>query len=130
MQQTKSKSLYLVLILVALVVMGQQTAADMYLCGTELNDALSTMCGRHGYNRMLKRSFDPTDYNDIEGGFGLARMEFDDRSLLHRMLGESAAQLMKTRRRRVGVSDECCLKPCSLGELLNYCAKPPGQYGN
>ncbi|XP_022213782.2 probable insulin-like peptide 3 [Drosophila obscura] len=127
MRQTKSKSLLvLVLSLMVMVVMGEQP--KMFLCGTELNDALSTMCGRHGYNRMLKRSFDPTDYNDIEGRFGLARMDFDERSLLHRMFGESAAQLMKTRRRRVGVSDECCLKSCSLGELLNYCAKPPGQY--
>ncbi|BFF98827.1 probable insulin-like peptide 3 [Drosophila madeirensis] len=128
MRHTKSMSLLLALILTVSLARGQQKV--MFLCGTELNDALSTMCGNHGYNRMLKRSFDPTDYNDIEAGFGLARLDFDERSLLHRMFGESAAQLMKTRRRRFGVSDECCLKPCSLPELLNYCAKPPGLYVN
>ncbi|KAI8040349.1 hypothetical protein M5D96_006289 [Drosophila gunungcola] len=60
---------------------------------------------------------DPINLNLIEG--------FEDSVLLARMFGESAGQMLKTRRLRNGVFDECCLKPCRVEELLRYCAPKP-----
>ncbi|KAH8317012.1 hypothetical protein KR074_008873, partial [Drosophila pseudoananassae] len=93
---------------------------NMILCGQELPEALNRIC-QYGYNQKFKRTFDLTHLNAIEDE-GL-----EESSLLWRMLGESSNQLMKTRRRRLGIFDECCRKPCSRNELLRYCAGGPGR---
>ncbi|KAH8270368.1 hypothetical protein KR018_008835 [Drosophila ironensis] len=98
----------------------QQVSANMILCGHDLPEALDRIC-QYGYNRKIKRTFDLSQLNAIEDEGP------EERSLMIRMLGESANQLMKTRRRRLGISDECCRKPCARSELLRYCADGPGR---
>lgn len=68
------------------------------------------------------------DYNDVEdNGSNLANygaysdVDLERQPLLRAMIGESANHLLKTRRRRLGIADECCLKQCSYRELYNYC---------
>ncbi|XP_017040461.1 probable insulin-like peptide 3 [Drosophila ficusphila] len=107
--------------LVLLILMIGSVQATMKLCGSNLPEALSKLC-LYGFNTMTKRKLDPMNYNLI--GEGQLDLGFDDRSLLERMLTESSVQLLKTRRLREGVFDECCLKSCTMDELLTYCAKP------
>ncbi|XP_017133901.1 probable insulin-like peptide 3 [Drosophila elegans] len=104
--------------LILLLLMSGSVQASMKFCGSKLTEALSQLCV-HGFNAMIKRTsvVDPMDLNLIEG--------FEDSVLLARMFGESAGQMLKTRRVRDGVFDECCLKSCRVEELLRYCAPKP-----
>ncbi|XP_052846679.1 probable insulin-like peptide 3 [Drosophila gunungcola] len=104
--------------LILLLLMIGSVQASMKLCGSQLPEALSQFC-IYGFNAMTKRTSvaDPINLNLIEG--------FEDSVLLARMFGESAGQMLKTRRLRNGVFDECCLKPCRVEELLRYCAPKP-----
>lgn len=66
------------------------------------------------------------DYDDVEDNgsnsdnYG-AYSELERKPLLYAMLGESANHLMKTRRRRFGITDECCTNNCSYKKLAEYC---------
>nr|XP_017015855.2 probable insulin-like peptide 3 [Drosophila takahashii] len=108
--------------LLLLVLMIGSAQCAMKLCGGKLPEALSRICV-YGFNAMTKRTLDPDNFNLIEAApLGLG---FEDGSLLERLLVESSAQMLKTRRLREGVFDECCLKSCSMDELLRYCAPKP-----
>lgn len=66
------------------------------------------------------------DYDDVEdNGSNLANYDaysrLESRPLLRAMIGESANHLVNTRRRRFGITDECCSQSCSLKELYEYC---------
>jgi hypothetical protein len=47
---------------------------------------------------------------------------FRSRASANAMLGRFGGG--RFRRNSRGVHDECCVKPCSISELLSYCAKP------
>ncbi|KAH8415699.1 hypothetical protein KR222_009927 [Zaprionus bogoriensis] len=100
---------------------------SLRLCGSELPEMLDKICV-NGFNGKLKRSaMVLPDYNDNDdgalGNYGAySEQELDRQPLLRAMLGESANHLLKTRRRRLGIADECCSKSCSLKELAYYCA--------
>nr|AAY54822.1 IP05494p [Drosophila melanogaster] len=116
------------LLLLILMIGGVQ--ATMKLCGRKLPETLSKLCVYgfklpetlsklcvYGFNAMTKRTLDPVNFNQIDG--------FEDRSLLERLLSDSSVQMLKTRRLRDGVFDECCLKSCTMDEVLRYCAAKP-----
>ncbi|EDW69406.1 probable insulin-like peptide 3 isoform X1 [Drosophila virilis] len=106
---------------------------SMRLCGTELPEMLEQMC-TYGYNTKLKRSYVGPAFNSIDNANSDASVDLDlgsyaeldlhSQPLLRALLGESGHHLVKTRRRRYGVHDECCRKSCSLEELNYYCKKP------
>ncbi|EDW40930.1 probable insulin-like peptide 3 [Drosophila sechellia] len=102
------------LLLLILMIGGVQ--ATMKLCGRKLPETLSKLCV-YGFNAMTKRTLDAVNFNLIDG--------FEDRSLLERLLSDSSVQMLKTRRLRDGVFDECCLKSCTMDEVLRYCAAKP-----
>ncbi|XP_016977339.1 probable insulin-like peptide 3 [Drosophila rhopaloa] len=107
----------LLLGLVLLILMIGSVQANIKLCGDKLPEALSRICV-YGFNAMTKRTLDnPMNFNYIDG--------YNDNLLLARMFGESAGQMLKTRRLREGVFDECCLKSCRMEELMRYCASKP-----
>ncbi|XP_016966431.1 probable insulin-like peptide 3 [Drosophila biarmipes] len=108
--------------LLLLILMIGSVQASMKLCGSKLPEALSRLCV-YGFNAMTKRTFDPMNFNLVEAGS--LDLGFDDRSLLERLFLDGSAQMLKTRRLREGVFDECCLKSCSMDELLRYCASKP-----
>ncbi|XP_030372144.1 probable insulin-like peptide 3 [Scaptodrosophila lebanonensis] len=111
LQPSKALSIFCALAFLVLCV------ESMRLCGRDLPEALNEICP-NGLNPMFKRSH--VEDNEIDDNSGVLSI-LGDQLLLERMLGESAAQLMKTRRRRFGVSDECCLKACTFQELKSYC---------
>lgn len=47
---------------------------------------------------------------------------FRSRAVANAMMGRFGGG--RFRRDSRGVHDECCVKPCSLSEMLSYCAKP------
>ncbi|XP_034482230.1 probable insulin-like peptide 3 [Drosophila innubila] len=108
---------------------------SLRLCGNDLPEALAKICVA-GYNTKMKRTV-PREYNGIDtiesndnalGYYGAySDLDFNSQPLLRALLGESAHQLLSTRRRRLGISDECCLKSCSWNELSMYCNNEPVQ---
>ncbi|XP_017080989.1 probable insulin-like peptide 3 [Drosophila eugracilis] len=112
----------LLLGLVLVILMIGSVRGTMKLCGSKLPEALSRLC-LYGFNTMTKRTLDPMNYNLIEGN--ALNLGFDERSLLDRILSDSSVQLLKTRRIREGIFDECCLNSCTMEELLSYCAPKP-----
>ncbi|KAM8709633.1 hypothetical protein ACLKA7_016445 [Drosophila subpalustris] len=105
------------------------------LCGSALPEALDKICS-NGYNNKIKRTV-PSDYNSIDtiedndnrlGNYGAySDLDFESQPLLRALLGESAHHLLTTRRRRLGISDECCLKSCSWREIRMYCNNDSNQ---
>ncbi|XP_031765089.2 bombyxin A-1 homolog [Galleria mellonella] len=73
-------------------------------CGRKLSDALAFLCP---YQDHVKRTYDGFS-NDIENDWswlGLPKIRALD----------------GVRGKRQGVASECCLKPCSISELMTYC---------
>lgn len=67
-------------------------------------------------------SVDLSDYTDNEIGDSLTAYPYDNSLFLDKLFGEDVGHMMtKTRRRRHGVYDECCRKPCNYTELASYC---------
>ena len=46
---------------------------------------------------------------------------FSSSPLLNKLFEENFNIMAKTRRRRHGISEECCRKPCTVSELKAYC---------
>ncbi|XP_055912896.1 probable insulin-like peptide 3 [Eupeodes corollae] len=86
-------------------------------CGQKLNQALSVICDGSYPNIPVKKSIAPEeDYkSDFEDDFinALEYSPFMSKQLLE--------TLTKTRRRRLGIADECCKKACTMDELKTYC---------
>lgn len=66
------------------------------------------------------------DYNDVEdnalANYGAySDVDLERQPLLRAMIGESANHLLKSRRRRLGIADECCRQSCTFKELSSYC---------
>ncbi|XP_028896541.2 LIRP-like [Zeugodacus cucurbitae] len=93
---------------------GQQT-----LCGPALDMVLSTVC-ENGFNTRFKKSMEwsvqDNGVMDDELPFPYASFPF-----LAKIHGGQVDTVAKSRRRRQGVYDECCRKPCKMSELYSYC---------
>ncbi|XP_076293279.1 insulin-like peptide 2 isoform X2 [Lasioglossum baleicum] len=71
-------------------------------CGRELSSILQIICGSD-YNPRFKKSNQEMDpYKTVE----------------------NAKNMLKTRRNRRGIYEECCVKSCTTEELKSYCANP------
>ncbi|XP_076337431.1 insulin-like [Tachypleus tridentatus] len=101
------------------------------LCGSELSQALSIVCGGFYYLPSLKRSdrepFDTELGTDPWWRLMKALQISSDMGYLD---GHIATSLFHKRdslsRQTRGVSDECCTKSCTINELMSYC----GSTGN
>lgn len=96
-------------------------------CGKYLADILSLVCKGKYYTKYHKKS-----YVDVDSA-AAAEEDYDYEQ--HQYLDEpprfpfrskpNAAVLLPGAFRRYarGVHDECCAKPCSVNELVSYCAE-------
>uniref|UniRef100_A0A1A9VT27 Insulin-like domain-containing protein n=1 Tax=Glossina austeni TaxID=7395 RepID=A0A1A9VT27_GLOAU len=112
--------------LLVLVLMTEHSMAGQRFCGKALQDVLDSLC-LNGFNPMIrsvmhKKSVDLSDYTDNEIEDSLTAYPYDNSLFLDKLFGEDVGHMMtKTRRRRHGVYDECCRKPCNYTELASYC---------
>ncbi|EDW69402.1 probable insulin-like peptide 5 [Drosophila virilis] len=108
--------------LMLLLLMGfySAKAANSYkVCGSELTEALYIVCkGKFGSFQHHKRgSLDLFDYVDQQ----YETNDVEDRDTLWGLPPRSQNSLVATRRLMRGVVDECCRKPCTRLEMLQYC---------
>ncbi|XP_058789500.1 LIRP-like isoform X2 [Phymastichus coffea] len=88
-------------------------------CGKHLVNTLQLIC--HGlYNTMFKRDqeMDLDDYPSYDDSYPF-RSRARARAMMMGRFGGS-----RYRRQSRGVHDECCVKSCSVAELVSYCASP------
>ncbi|RZC41225.1 LIRP [Asbolus verrucosus] len=94
---------------------------DIY-CGPKLTETLALVC-QGKYNSPSKKSItDLMAYNEYDELFP---SESDEDSQLDFpfLQKETANSFLPIRlRRKVGIVDECCKKPCSIRHLSLYCA--------
>ncbi|KAJ3657700.1 hypothetical protein Zmor_009486 [Zophobas morio] len=82
-------------------------------CGKNLSQTLSAVC-KGNYNTLNKKS-------DIENrGRAVESQRGQDFPFRNRAIASSLITNFRPRRRR-GVFNECCEKPCSYKELSSYC---------
>ncbi|XP_018789560.1 PREDICTED: LIRP-like [Bactrocera latifrons] len=114
-----SSALKIVTFLSLFIVGLQHISAQQAVCGPAIDAALSIMC-ENGFNTKFKKSLEWDGLANAEpeelSPFGMMNFPF-----LGRNHGGHVDTVAKTRRRREGVYDECCRKPCSYSELLSYC---------
>ncbi|XP_017491456.1 PREDICTED: probable insulin-like peptide 1 [Rhagoletis zephyria] len=97
----------------------QEIIAQRTVCGPAIDAVLDTIC-ENGFNTKFKRSMGWNDFgdNDVEDGLP---SHYASSPFLAKIHGGQVDTLAKTRRRREGVYDECCRKPCTYNELYSYC---------
>ncbi|KAH8270486.1 hypothetical protein KR018_010712 [Drosophila ironensis] len=85
------------------------------LCGAALSDAMDAVCAR-SYAQLAHKRQDATDMSDTEAGYSLG-------PILSSLFGaEILIKSPRLRRPRPGgISEECCVKSCSLAELADFC---------
>ncbi|XP_017461074.1 PREDICTED: LIRP-like [Rhagoletis zephyria] len=93
----------------------QQIIAQSRVCGPAIDAVLDTIC-ENGFNTKFKKSM---EWKDLDNNYPPTR--YASFPLLAGIHGGQVDTLAKTRRRREGVFDECCRKPCTYNELYSYC---------
>ncbi|XP_012159441.1 LIRP [Ceratitis capitata] len=116
-------------LLTTLLVCVQRSACEQSVCGPALDSVLSTIC-ENGFNTKFKKSLEWDDLgkNDLDKNY-LDTKDLDDEMIfpyaafpfLAKIHGGQVDTVAKSRRRREGVYDECCRKPCKMSELRAYC---------
>ncbi|XP_064540094.1 probable insulin-like peptide 5 [Drosophila montana] len=118
-KQTQLQPMFL-LPLLLLLLMGFCSANSIpsyQVCGSKLTDALYMVCkGNFGSFQHHKRgSLDLFDYVEQQ----YETNDVEDRDTLWGLPPRNS--LTATRRLMRGVVDECCRKPCTRQEMLQYC---------
>ncbi|XP_055915202.1 probable insulin-like peptide 3 [Eupeodes corollae] len=90
------------------------------LCGKKLNYTLALIC-RFGYGAKLRRSIEPLENVDKTNEDDDSPQSDDAIAELPFFKKFQMSALAKIRRKRNGIADECCLKPCTISELRLYC---------
>ncbi|XP_058506411.1 preproinsulin b isoform X1 [Solea solea] len=83
-----------------------------HLCGSQLVDALYSVCGERGFfygpSRLYKR--------DLEHLLGfLSKRSRQEQSLWRGLSGHNEPKVKR------GIVEQCCNKPCSINHLEGYC---------
>lgn len=60
------------------------------------------------------------DYTESDTGNDILPLSYSS-FFLDKLFEYNDNLLAKTRRRRHGIVDECCLNQCTMSELLSYC---------
>ncbi|XP_011300351.1 LIRP isoform X2 [Fopius arisanus] len=84
-------------------------------CGKHLSNALQLICDGI-YNPMFKKSGQEMEMDDYPYAYDYP---FRTRASANAMMGRFGG--VRFRRQSRGVHDECCVKPCSMSELMSYC---------
>ncbi|XP_012159442.1 LIRP-like [Ceratitis capitata] len=106
----------LLLILLATL---EQSSSDQTLCGPTIDMVLSTVC-ENGFNTRFKKSMEWRAQENSAAGDELP-FAYESTPFLAKIHGGQVDTVAKSRRRRQGVYDECCRKPCRMSELISYC---------
>ncbi|XP_001814181.1 LIRP [Tribolium castaneum] len=99
------------------------TKSKAVYCGRRLSETLSTVC-KGNYNTLNKKS----DIHEMGASRRPGYPSLSQHSLdyPYQSKANAASHHMSgfRRRKRRGVFNECCEKPCSLEELSQYCGGP------
>ncbi|XP_014214291.1 probable insulin-like peptide 3 [Copidosoma floridanum] len=101
----------------------KRLGADKY-CGHKIPDTLSVVC-KGAYNSMFKKDGNQAgsdDYQYYDDG-----MPFRRRNDATNLLARLAYRRSRRQDQSNGIYNECCLKPCTIDELLSYCADSPSK---
>lgn len=85
-----------------LIILVSYSAGDVHLCGRILSETVNAVCEKYSVKRSMP-------YNS-----GLEQYWLWLRQ-------HNALALASSRGKRDGIANECCLKSCSMDELLSYC---------
>ncbi|XP_022235555.1 insulin-like [Limulus polyphemus] len=95
------------------------------LCGPELAEALSLVCGGIYYTpyKRLEHGVFNKDMDTVPWWRLVKEMDTSsDDAYLGRKIAMSLFRKSDTFSRPIrGVTDECCIKSCSISELMTYC---------
>ncbi|CAD7003686.1 unnamed protein product [Ceratitis capitata] len=92
---------------------------DQTLCGPTIDMVLSTVC-ENGFNTRFKKSLEWRDQDNTSMVDELP-LANGNLALFAKIHAGQVDTVAKSRRRRQGVYDECCRKPCRMSELTSYC---------
>ncbi|XP_067613080.1 probable insulin-like peptide 5 [Eurosta solidaginis] len=101
----------------SLIIYMQHVNGQQPVCGPALDMMLDSIC-ENGFNMKFKKSI---EWHDNTENADKLPFQFGSFPFLAKIHGGQIDTLAKTRRRREGVYDECCRKPCTYNELLSYC---------
>ncbi|CAF97344.1 unnamed protein product, partial [Tetraodon nigroviridis] len=91
----------------------QAMAPPQHLCGSHLVDALYLVCGDRGFFYNPKRDVDPLmGFLPAKAG-GAAG---GDNEVAEYAFKDQLEMMVKR-----GIVEQCCLRPCNLLDLQNYC---------
>ncbi|XP_015511916.1 insulin-like peptide 2 isoform X1 [Neodiprion pinetum] len=97
----------------------RKTLGTKKYCGKNLADALQAICDGV-YFQMFKKGGQEMEMDDYNYGYDDS-YPFRTRASANAMMGRFAGGRFKRQPR--GVHDECCAKPCTVGELSSYCGR-------
>ncbi|XP_017842093.1 probable insulin-like peptide 2 [Drosophila busckii] len=121
--------------LLALCALSSSREVNMRLCSDMLNQALSKMCEKTGFNDMVsKRSsyaalgFDPIDpiqFIEAKESADVLPYPLSNGRMSDFYDNNVISSLTATRRlTRNGIIEHCCMRACSKYELSGYCRAP------
>ncbi|XP_074100144.1 insulin-like peptide 2 isoform X1 [Cotesia typhae] len=93
----------------------RQEGPATHYCGKRLSNALQIFCNGV-YNSMFKKSGFEMEMDDYPYAYDYP---LRSRASANAMMGRFGGA--RFRRQSRGVHDECCVKPCSISELMSYC---------
>ncbi|CAD7088272.1 unnamed protein product [Hermetia illucens] len=108
------------LLIIGLIAILATEATSKRFCGRELADTLRTLC-KNNYNGFGRLTA------PLQGSYNAqiedhSVYEYQSIPFISKLTGGVLSP--RVRRKRHGVSDECCKKPCTYKELSNYCYGP------
>ncbi|TWW75327.1 insulin isoform X2 [Takifugu rubripes] len=107
------QSVSLLLLMVVSSPGSQAMAPPQHLCGSHLVDALYLVCGDRGFFYNPKR--------DVDSMMGFLPPKAGGAAGVDNEVAEYAFKDQMEMMVKRGIVEQCCLRPCNLLDLQNYC---------